>query len=211
MLAKTLTSIVLLVLPLLASANAQTEIGQLQSRWAQVNYEFEGDAQLEAFEELAEAADSAVRQFPDSAGLWIWSGIIKSTYAGAKGGLGALGLAKAARRDLEKAVEIDADALDGSAYASLGTLYFSVPGWPVGFGNDKKAEELLQTALTLNPDSIDNNYFYASFLVDQQRFDEARQFLHRAAIAPPRPNRPLADSGRQMEIKATLEEIQGKH
>ena len=35
----------------------------------------------------------------------------------------------------------------GSAYTSLGTLYFKVPGWPVGFGDEEKAEELLRKAL----------------------------------------------------------------
>ena len=36
---------------------------------------------------------------------------------------------------------IDPKALDGSAYASLGSLFYQVPGWPIGFGDDKKAAE----------------------------------------------------------------------
>lgn len=194
-----------------AWADARSEVDQLQQRWAEVNYNLEGDAQLDAFEALVGKAEAATQAYPDDAGVWVWSGIIKSTYAGAKGGLGALGLAKDSRRDLEKAMDIDADVLDGSAYASLGTLYFSVPGWPVGFGNDDKAEELLQKALALKSDSIDNNYFYASYLIDQKRYDEAREYLQRAQQAPARPNRPLADAGRQEEIRTALEDIDGKH
>ena len=45
--------------------------------------------------------------------------------------LGALGLAKQARADFEQAIKLDPTALDGSAYTSLGVLYYSVPGWPV--------------------------------------------------------------------------------
>jgi hypothetical protein len=52
-----------------------------------------------------------VQSHPDAAPLWIWSGIIKSSYSGAKGELGALSLAKAAKHDLEKAIEIDQSAL----------------------------------------------------------------------------------------------------
>jgi tetratricopeptide (TPR) repeat protein len=193
-----------------ALAEVSDEVHQFQTRWAQVNYELEGDAQLEAFEKLAAEAGSYAEAHADDAGAWIWSGIIKSTYAGAKGGLGALGLAKESKRDLERAMEIDADALDGSAYASLGTLYYSVPGWPVGFGDDDKAEELLQKALNLSPEAIDNNYFYASYLVSRKRYDEARDYFERARHAPARPDRPLADSGRQEEIRLALEAIQGK-
>ena len=47
--------------------------------------------------------------------------------------------------------------LDGSAYNSLGVLYYKVPGWPVGFGDKAKARELLQKALAINPKGIDAN------------------------------------------------------
>ena len=48
--------------------------------------------------------------------------------------MGALGLVKRARADFEAAIKLDAGALDGAAYTSLGALYYQVPGWPVGFG-----------------------------------------------------------------------------
>lgn len=194
----------------IAAADINTEIHQLQTRWAEVNYQLEGDAQEHAFAELTEQAAEVTSTYPDEAAAWVWSGIIKSTFAGAKGGLGALGLAKDARRDLEKAMELDADALDGSAYASLGTLYYSVPGWPVGFGDDDKAEQMLQKALTLSPQSIDNNYFYASYLMSKKRYAKALEFLNRAQHAEPRPDRPLADAGRQEEIRIAIAEVRDK-
>ncbi len=194
-----------------ALADANTEVAQLQKRWAEVNYELSDKAQVNAFANLSKDADSVVKTYPDSAAAWIWSGIIKSTYAGAKGGLGALGLAKESKAALEKAMQLDADALNGSAYASLGTLYFSVPGWPVGFGDDEKAEQLLRHALEISPDSIDNNYFYASYLIDQKRFDEAMTYLGHAKNAAPRPDRALADAGRQREISLAIEQVKQKH
>lgn len=193
-----------------AAADINSEIHQLQTRWAEVNYQLKGDAQEDAFEILSKDAESVTQAYPDEASAWIWSGIIKSTYAGAKGGLGALGLAKDSKSELEKAMELDANALEGSAYASLGTLYYSVPGWPVGFGDDDKAEELLLKAIALSPQAIDNNYFYASFLVSKKRYDEALEYYARAQQAAPRPNRPLADAGRQEEIRLAIAEVQRK-
>ena len=191
-------------------ADSASDIGHLQQRWAEVNYQLEGKTRLSAFDQLIADVQGMVAANPDSAELLIWSGIIKSTYAGAKGGLGALSLVKAAKTDLEMAMAIDADALEGSAYTSLGALYYSVPGWPIGFGDDAKAEELLLSALKLNPDGIDSNYFYGSFLITQKRYDEARPYLLKAQRAPGRPGREVADSGRQKEILAALQQLDGK-
>ena len=194
-----------LLLPVVALAEGQMNIvDSLQHDWAIANYKLEGDRQIEAFEALVERADRAVAQNPGLADVLIWDGIIKSSYAGAKGGLGALSMAKAARKSLEAALAVNDRALDGSAYASLGTLYYKVPGWPVGFGSDKKAVELLEKALEINPDGIDSNYFYADYLLQNKQYEEAEHYLLKAQQAAPRPNRPVADAGRQEEILAAL-------
>lgn len=204
-------SLLLTLLPsTIVLADVNSDVSHLQERWAEVNYQLESNLQESAFEQLISEAANVTTEYPDSAAAWIWSGIIKSTYAGVKGGLGALSLAKAAKVDLEMAISIEPDALEGSAYNTLGTLYFSVPGWPVGFGNDDYAEELLSKALALNPEGIDPNYFYASYLVSERLYDEARAFLLKAQQAPMRPGREVADAGRQMEINELLAEIANK-
>lgn len=193
-----------------AFADVQQDILQLQQRWAEVNYQIEGKAKLTAFELLAEQADKVTGSYPDSAAAWTWSGIIKSTYAGAKGGLGALGLAKAAKADLERAMGIDAEVLQGSALTSLGILYHSVPGWPVGFGDEEKAEELLLRGVTLNPDGIDTNYFYGTYLMDEKQYQQAKDYLLRAQQAAPRVGREVADAGRHREIQEALATVERK-
>ena len=74
------------------------------------------------------------------------------------------GLVKRAKAIYESAIQLDGKALDGSAYNSLGVLYYKVPGWPVGFGDKKRAKELLEQALALNPKGIDPNFFYGEYL-----------------------------------------------
>ncbi len=199
-----------LLSPHVAAADFAADLKHLQDRWAEINYELEGKAKVTAFGSLVTEADTLVAAAPDSAEPLIWRGIIKSTYAGAKGGLGALGLAKEAKADLEKALSMDPEALKGSAFTTLGTLYSRVPGWPVGFGDDEKAEALLKEALARNPDGIDPNYFMGSFLIEQDRYAEARSFLSKAQNAPARPGRELADSGRQREISDALASIANK-
>jgi len=190
-----------------AWADLETNVLALQKQWSEVNYQIEGKDQISAFERLIIDADAVVVANPKQAAPLIWRGIIKSTLAGKKGGLGALGLAKAAKKDLEKSITLDATAMQGSALTSLGTLYLNVPGWPVGFGSDKKAEKFLLKAIAINPDGIDSNYFYADFLMAKKRNQEAATYFRKAQNAAPRLNRPLADSGRQKEIATALESI----
>lgn len=89
-----------------AAADVAADVKHLQERWAEINYQMEGNTQETAFDALMKEAEAIVAANPTSADALIWSGIIKSTYAGAKGGLGALALAKASKADLEKALEI---------------------------------------------------------------------------------------------------------
>jgi tetratricopeptide (TPR) repeat protein len=199
--------ILALMISFSAVADVMKQVAEVQHNWAEANYELKDKAQKTRFEALLNESDAVVKDNPDSAEALIWRGIVQSSYAGIKGGLGALGLAKAARADFEQAMKIDDKALDGSAYTSLGTLYFKVPGWPLGFGDNDKAEALLKKALSINPDGIDSNYFYGVFLLDQRQYKQAEQYLLKAQQAPARPSRPLADKGRQKEIAEALQQV----
>ncbi len=191
-------------------AQMTSEVEALQQRWAEVNYLLKGKSQVEAFNTLIEDARKVTDSNAENAEAWIWSGIIRSSYAGAKGGLGALSAAKAAKADLEKGMALNADALEGSAYTSLGVLYLNVPGWPVGFGDEEKGVEYLKKGLELSPSGIDSNYFYAEYLFKEDAYAESARYLNRALNAPARPGRELADEGRHGEIEAMLQEIELK-
>ena len=200
----------LLSLPVFALSEAgQANLKLLQTRWAQINYQTPESEREKGFAKLSAEAATMVRNDP-AAELMIWRGIILSTYAGAKGGLGALDLVKQAKSSLEQAIKVDPTALDGSAYTSLGALYYQVPGWPVGFGDDEQAEVLLKKALVMNPDGIDPNYFYGDFLFREKRYSEAEVVLNKALNAPDRPGREVADNGRHTEIKALLAKVRGE-
>ena len=183
----------------------ETELAGIQQRWAEIQYQMPEDEREKAFENLAGDAEAFVAHYPDQSEPLIWKGIVLSTYAGAKGGLGALGLVKEARKTLEAAIAIDPDALDGSAYTSRGSRYYQVPGWPLSFGDEKQAEEYLRKALAINPDGIDSNYFFGDFLLEQGEHQRAMIYLNNALKASPRPGRELADEGRRKEIRSRLD------
>lgn len=192
------------------SPAGESSLRQIQMHWAEINYQTPEAKREAAFAKLADEAEQIVAAEPNAAELHVWHGIVLSTWAGAKGGLGALALVKQAKAEFEKAIELDATALDGSAYTSLASLYYQVPGWPIGFGDEDKAEALFQQALALNPDGIDPNYFHGDFLLRQKRYGEARTALEKALAAPARPGREVADAGRRDEARALLAQVKEK-
>jgi tetratricopeptide (TPR) repeat protein len=203
-------------LPIAIPAFAQdapfaTELTDIQQGWEQANYQAanagEKQRQLEA---LSARSEALARKYPRHAEPLVWEGIVLSSYAGAKGGLGALSLAKKSRDCLLEATRIDPAALRGSAYTSLGALYYKVPGWPIGFGDEEKASDFLNKALALNPDGMDPNYFFAELLYEQGEYSRSMQHLQKALAAPPRPDRPVADAGRRAEINALVVKVRLK-
>ncbi|HAS6303060.1 TPA: hypothetical protein I7208_13445 [Vibrio vulnificus] len=204
-----LTTASALVLTLLsASSFAVTPLQDVQSKWAVCQYQVEDEEQkIKCLENLIMHNTAMLQQMPDNPELTVWLAINKASLAGAQGGLGALSLANEAKALLEKVIATAPNTLDGSAYTSLGSLYYKVPGWPLGFGDDEKAEEMLKKALEINPKGIDPNYFYGDFLAEDGRSKEAKVYLTRAKQAEPRLNRLLADKGRQLEIDAALEKL----
>lgn len=196
-------------LVLAATASHAAPVGDavldLQREWEVTRYQAPPPEREKRFESLAAKARQVSESNPGRAEPLVWEGIILSSWAGEKGGLGALPLVKQAKALYEQAIRIDGNALEGSAYNSLGVLYYKVPGWPVGFGDKDKARELLQKALAINPQGIDPNFFFAEYLVETRHPDQAVAYLERALQAPARPGRPLADQGRREEARALLE------
>jgi len=200
----------LITSPVVAVAQ-DTDLLTLQQAWAKTTYQTQDQAtQLKELKKLTEQLQSQVDANPDDARFLTWLAITQASTAKAKGGLGALDYAEAARDNFERAIALDEAVLDGSALTSLAALYHKVPGWPVSFGDDDEAESLFKRALELNPQGIDPNFFYAEFLYDDGDYQQARQYLEKARQAAPRPDRPLADEGRHKAIDELMKKVSKK-
>lgn len=182
----------------------------LQQEWDHANFEIaDKKEKAKALEALSVQARLAAAHHIGSAEVQIWTGIILSTYAG-EAGLSALGLVKEAKGYFEKAITLDPASLRGSAYTSLGSLYYQVPGWPIGFGDDDKAEEMLLKGLAFDPEGIDANYFYADFLRTRKQYAQAITHYEKVLSAAPREGRDSADKGRKQQAQQALDEVRKK-
>jgi len=191
-------------------ADAGEAVRFVQHEWARVHYRSPEDERQAALEALAEHARAVADRFEGRADVLVWEAICISTYAGSLEGLSqfqAIGLVQEARDRLLEAEAIDPEALNGSVYTSLGSLYYQVPGWPLGFGDADQARAYLKKALAINPDGIDPNYFYGDFLREEGDYAAAEKALTKALRAPQRPDRPVADAGRREEVRAALARV----
>lgn len=204
----TLLILLLLCINLPISAGTLASIEDIQHAWATANYQTASENQKQAFKNLSEQTLALVKKHPEQAAYKVWLAIVLSSDAGVNGGFSALSKVKESRKWLEAAEAIEPKVLDGSIYTSLGSLYYKVPGWPIAFGNDKKAADYLQKALEINPDGIDPNYFYGDFLIDNNQPEKALTYLNKAKQAPPRASRPIADKGRLAEIELAIKKAQ---
>lgn len=183
----------------------------IQNEWAVAKYQTPDKvARGAAFSALMKHASEFSAQYPNRAEAHAWEGIVLSTYAGEVSAMSAMKYAKAARVALERAESLDASALGGGVYASLGALYSKVPGGLIGFGDDKRAADYFHKALAIDGDNIDNNFFFGEFLLDQGDYAGAGTVLEHALAAPPVAERPVFDAGRRAEIRNLLTVAHGK-
>jgi tetratricopeptide (TPR) repeat protein len=200
--------------PALASNNKamDADIHAVELRWEHIKFEENGAPnQFGDIDALAKFSASLVQKYPGRVEPLIWEGIVTSEEAGMANTLSAMGYAKSAKAVLEQAYAKNPAALDAGAPTSLGVLYARVPGWPIGFGDNDKARQLLAQAVSLAPNGMDANYFYADFLMSQHEYAAAYKVLKHALSLPPQQNRPLWDKNRRAVIRELLAKAQASN
>lgn len=195
-----------------ALAQGRADFDDLARAWAHVNYEIKDPhAEAAAARELEAQAEAAVRKNPGRAEPLAWQALALLCEADARHNFSSLQLVGRAHTLLQRAAAIDPNAIGpGVIYANLGSLYAQLPGFPVSFGDPRKARLYLDKALAASPSGLDANYFHGDFLFREGRQADAIEALQKAIQAPPRPGRALADRGRKWEASQLIEKIRRK-
>lgn len=202
---KLATFVVLLVLSFQGFAAGLTDSVQaIETEWSAIYYSLPKAKQKAAYEALFAKTTQLSAQFPGSAEPLFWQAVILASNAELQDGFTALKAIHKSRDLLLEAIKMDPQTANGSAYVTLGTLYYMAPKWPIAFGNNDKAEEMFKAALAINPNGIDGNYFYADYLQANNRQEEAQQYFEKAMSAPSRPEQLFADSKLKEQVKMAL-------
>ncbi|MCF7986432.1 MAG: hypothetical protein K9L60_02610 [Methylovulum sp.] len=178
-----------------------------ESEWAIIYYGTPKKQQGASYEKLLEKISHVLEQNPNNADVMFWKAVVGGSYANHQTPVAALNAIYEVRDLLNNVIAINPNTMSGSAYVVLGTLYYKAPPWPVAFGDNKIASNLLQTALKINPNGIDSNYFYAAFLSTEHQFEEAQRYFAKAIAAPIRPEQRYSDTQLQNAAKRELERL----
>lgn len=206
------TTIVAFLLLLTSNAananNFNSEINTIESLWAHIYYDKNESEQRSNYPKLLKKTQELEAHYPNAPELLIWQAIIIATNAAFETPFTALESLKNSKRLLQKAIQIDPNALEGAAFVTLGTLYYLAPSWPLSFGDEEKAEKLLKKGLDINPNSIDANYFYADYLLSSDNVSKATKYFNLALTAPTRPEQQFADIQLKNEAQIALQKTQ---
>lgn len=201
-------------LTMISSAQAADTALQLAQRWDVIKYQTtDKDARIAAYEKLIADAKDIAKANPNDPAPKVWAAISLATLGGEVGAMGgALSKVTEAKELLEAALtEHPNKELETSIHTTLGSLYYQVPGWPIGFGDEDEAVKHLNIALKLDPTSLGANFWMASYLWEETRKrEEAGQYFIRTMAAPARPGRESADKGRKAEAAELLAKVEKK-
>ena len=200
----------LLCQPVAANPSLEEAVKSLEYDWAHLYYETPHPQQVAEFPYLLERSAKLVADYPDRAEPLILRAIVLCTHAGLTWSFSALGQIETARDLLLRSIDLDPVALEGSAYVTLGALYYQVPGWPISFGDDAQARRYLETALRYFPEAMDANYFYGDFLAGEGELVLARDHLLKAQSAPLRDDMLIADRKMKQDIDTALRRVEGR-
>ncbi len=163
--------------------NMEKSLARIESEWFSLDDSLSKSQQKKQLQALAKQAAHLSESYPDKAEPQIVQACLLLTIANLNNPFSALSLVDRAKKLLMSAIDIDPDARYGSAVYTLGTLYFKLPGWPISFGNDEKAEKMLQMAIKRIPDSVGGHYFYGQYLLEKDRAHEAETHFRKAIQA----------------------------
>jgi tetratricopeptide (TPR) repeat protein len=197
----------LLVLSVPAFADDVTAAAMaFENRWVDIRYHTPDKAKkIEGGRVLAGDAAKLAAQHPERAEPLVWQAMGLLIEGEVTRDLGSLKTVERAKALLEKAEVLDPTGVNALVHTTLGTLYYEVPGWPIAFGDNKKAAAYLKKALEIDPDGMDSNYFYGDYLLQRGKGREALPYLEKAMQAPLRPGHEAADKFRKIDIQEALD------
>lgn len=205
---KKTTFVALLLLTSTCLANGlKSTLQDIESEWAITYYSTPKQHKQAKYSALIQKTNAVMTQHPDRAEPLILLAIVTASNAETQDAISAISAIHKAKDLLLKAIDINPNAMEGCALVTLGTLYYMTPEWPIGFGDNAKAQELLTKALKINPNGVDSNYYYGNFLLSQNKYTEAANYLNKSIAAPSRVEQVYADNQLKEEAKAALNDI----
>ena len=155
--------------------------------------------------------EQAIKAYPKNEAILMWYIANFSKYGESLGVINSAknGLADKVKFYTEKLIVLNPKFNDGAGYKILGVINYKVPHIPLvlTWPSKIKGEEYLKKALAVNPKSISNLYYYAEFLSEVKRKEEAKIILKKVIETPPRKTNLIEDLYDLNQARKLLEKL----
>lgn len=141
----------------------------------------DSDVRKAIYDEAKNIGADGINEFPESVAIHVWMAGIWGAWGEEHGVLKAArkGVAGKIRKHCEKAIELDENFDEGSAYLILGRLHFKAPRIPLilGWPSKKKALQFLEKAHAISPQNLLTKQFLAEALYESGQRDRAIELM----------------------------------
>lgn len=197
----------------------KTENGEKASQYIMQCYYYKAAFVVRAKEEQQKnyykgtlIGEQAIKAYPKNEAILMWYIANFSKYGESLGVINSAknGLADKVKLYTEKLIALNPKFNDGAGYKILGVINYKVPHIPLmlTWPSKIKAEEYLKKALAVNPKSISNLYYYAEFLSEVKRKEEAKIILKIVIDTPPRKTNLIEDMYDINQARRLLEKLE---
>ncbi len=150
-------------------------------RLARLNYSLgtrsSSKSGVKFFRQCVEHAEKAIQINAKSASGYFFHGLCLGREGEGEGIWKSLGIIDPLKKDMQKAISLNASVEHGGPHRALGRLYMELPFF-LG-GNLEKSIHHLEEAARLSPDYIENHFDLARAYYEDKQYDSARVSLAR--------------------------------
>ncbi len=158
--------------------------------------------------------EKAIEKYPKNEAILLWYIANFSKYGESLGIINSAknGLADKVKLHTEKLIALNPKFNDGAGYKILGVINYKVPHIPlmITWPSKQVAEDYLKKALAVNPKSISNLFYYAEYLSEVKRKEEAKIILKMVVDSPPRKSNYIEDLYDITQAKKLLNKLSSK-
>lgn len=158
--------------------------------------------------------EKAIEKYPKNEAILLWYIANFSKYGESLGVINSAknGLADKVKLHTEKLIALNPKFNDGAGYKILGVINYKVPHIPlmITWPSKQVAEDYLKKALAVNPKSISNLFYYAEYLSEVKRKEEAKIILKMVVESNPRKSNYIEDLYDITQAKKLLNKLSSK-
>ncbi len=165
----------------------------------------ENKLKKEIFTDGKNAAENATKLNPGSVEGFYYYGVCLGSWGEVNGILASLSSVGSVEKAANKAIELDPYFSKGGPYMLLARVYQKVPG-----KSKEKTTEYYELSLKYGPTGRVNYRFYAEFLIDQKKYEKAREIIKKGINIPFDESDKLIEEKEIKILNDLLKSIQGK-